>query len=404
MRSADANANRLTEDRRYIDVSVVIPVYHGAESIGHVVERVHQTFADVVHEIILVDDGSSDDSPKVCRDIVARRDGLVTFVALSKNFGEHSAVLAGLSRTSGRVVAVLDDDGQNPPEELPRMIDMLRRENLDVVYGRYSERKHAGWRRLGSWFNDRVACVMLGKPRDLYLSSFKVMSRFIVDQVLTYPGPFPYIDGLICRATTRLGQIPVEHAARVAGQSNYTLVKLFRLWTNMFVGFSILPLRLASLFGLAISSLSVFWLLLILIDKIFWSPNITAGIPTVLAAIVLFSGVQLIVLGTIGEYLGRLFLTTSGQPQFVVREEVRSKSDTDSRITDSSNKNGAMHHGLTMSAADDRLAPGTCVVATDCRTVAAEYSSSAKGTPDGLPATNCLADASLEQASEARTV
>jgi undecaprenyl-phosphate 4-deoxy-4-formamido-L-arabinose transferase len=252
--------------------------------------------------------------------------GSIVFVQLARNFGEHSAVLAGLALTLAPLVAVLDDDGQNPPDELPKMFMALEREGLDVVYGRYVERQHHWLRGLGSGFNDWVANIMIGKPRGLYLSSFKVMNRFIVDQIVKYTGPYPYIDGLICRTSNRLGQVPVKHASRIAGRSNYTLFKLVRLWLNMFLGFSILPLRLASLLGVLTAASSCLWLLAILVDKLWITPGVTMGIPTVLASIVLFSGVQLIVMGMIGEYLGRAFLASSGQPQYVIRRIVHGDS------------------------------------------------------------------------------
>jgi glycosyltransferase involved in cell wall biosynthesis len=307
------------------DISVVIPVYNGAASIACVVDRVAAVFADKQLEIVLVDDGSIDNSEQVCRQLAENSRQRIVFVQLSRNFGEHNAVLAGLAQTRAPLVAVLDDDGQNPPEELPGMFAELERRKLDVVYGLYTERQHGWSRRLGSWFNDRVADVMLRKPRGLYLSSFKVMNRFIVDEIVKYVGPYPYIDGLICRTSTRLGQLPVKHAPRLAGQSNYTLIKLIRLWLNMFLGFSIIPLRVTSIVGLVIAASSFLWLAFILIDKLWITPGVTLGIPSVLACIVLFSGVQLAVMGMIGEYLGRVFLASNGQPQYIVRYAIRGR-------------------------------------------------------------------------------
>ncbi len=184
----------------------------------------------------------------------------MTFLHLARNFGEHSAVLAGLSHSHGRAVAVLDDDGQNPPEEVVRLHQALIDGNFDVVYGRYREKKHHWFRNLGSWFNDRLATLMLKKPRDIYLSSFKVLNRFTVDEVTRYRGCHPYIDGLIFRTTRNIGQIDVEHQDRIAGTSNYTLRRLVRLWMNMFLGFSISPLRLAIVLGLFTSALSLLML------------------------------------------------------------------------------------------------------------------------------------------------
>jgi undecaprenyl-phosphate 4-deoxy-4-formamido-L-arabinose transferase len=247
-------------DEECFEISVVIPVFNGASSVADVVARIREVFNDCSHEIVLVDDGSMDHSAKICRDLAHRDAKRVHFVELSRNFGEHSAVLAGLARSRGQYVAVLDDDGQNPPEELPRMLGELKRSELDVIYGKYSERKHHWFRQLGSRFNDRVANIMLRKPPELYLSSFKVMNRFIVNEIIKYSGPFPYIDGLICRTSNRLGQIDVAHAPRIAGRSNYSLVRLVRLWLNMFLGFSIVPLRFASIVGLLTAASSLIWL------------------------------------------------------------------------------------------------------------------------------------------------
>jgi undecaprenyl-phosphate 4-deoxy-4-formamido-L-arabinose transferase len=314
------------------EIAVVIPVFNGAASVAAVVSRIHQVFAGRNYEIVLVNDGSSDESERVCRELAETGGGRIIFVELSRNFGEHHAVLAGLGETRAEVVAVLDDDGQNPPEELPRMIEALKEHNWDVCYGRYVERKHGRFRRFGSGFNDRVATWMLGKPPGLYLSSFKVMNRFIVDEILNYQGPFPYIDGLICRTTGRLGQIDVQHAPRIAGQSNYTLRRLVRLWLNMFLGFSIVPLRAASLLGMFFAATSLLWLVYIVADKLWISPDVPHGIPTVLALMALFAGVQCMLLGMIGEYLGRVFLAGNGQPQYIVRYALRSAFRADKEI------------------------------------------------------------------------
>ncbi len=301
------------------ELSLVIPVYNGARTVPAVVERIQSVFAPIDFEIILVNDGSEDESEAVCGSLAGKSPGQITLVQLSRNFGEHNAVLAGLSRTRGRYVAVLDDDGQNPPQEIVRMLAELKRTGCDVIYGHYREKQHSWFRNAGSRFNDRIATLMLHKPRDLYLSSFKVMNRFVVNQITRYDGPFPYTDGLIYRTTRKIGQIPVEHLANVGGPSRYTLRKLVGLWLNMFLNFSITPLRLSIYAGLIASCVSILALLLILIDKLWITPNLTQGIPTVLATIVCFSGLQLMILGLIGEYLGRLYLGHTRTPQYIVR-------------------------------------------------------------------------------------
>lgn len=303
------------------ELSLVIPVYNGSETIVAVVEEVRSALAGLSHEIVLVNDGSSDASEAVCNRLAARYPETVTFVQLSRNFGEHAAVLAGLRRTRGRYVATLDDDGQNPPDQIPLLLDYARTHDLDVVYGRYREKRHSRLRNWGSWFTNAVATVVLKKPPELYLSSFRVMSRFLVKAVTRYRGPYPYLDGLILQATQRIGQIEVEHRQRQGGRSGYNLRRLVRLWSNMFLGFSIAPLRLATLGGMAVSLLSFVLLVAIVVDKLFFSPNVTVGIPTVLVCLTFFAGVQLWVLGMVGEYVGRVFLQLHGKPQAVVRYE-----------------------------------------------------------------------------------
>jgi undecaprenyl-phosphate 4-deoxy-4-formamido-L-arabinose transferase len=308
---------RLAEPRT--EISFVIPVYNGSRTIGDVVGRIHELFAGRDIEVVLVNDGSDDDSERACLDLAAAYPATVTFLHLARNFGEHNAVLAGLNHTTGAYVAVLDDDGQTPPEEVVRMYDEIRTRRWDAVFGRYREKQHSRWRNLGSRFNDRLATLMLRKPRDLYLSSFKVMNRFLVDEIVKYRGAFPYIDGLILRATRNLGQLDVDHRGPEHARSNYTLRRLVRLWLNMFFNFSMAPLRVASLLGALTSALTLPLLVAIVVDKLYVNPGLTMGLPTVLLTVVFFAGVQLLILGTIGEYLGRLFLDSSGSPQFVVR-------------------------------------------------------------------------------------
>ncbi len=300
-------------------LSFVIPVFNGARTVAQIVRRIHELYADLDIEVVLVNDGSEDDTERVCVELQAEFPKSLTFLHLARNFGEHAAVLAGLNHARGDWVAVLDDDGQNPPEEVRKMYEAIRERNWDVVYGRYREKRHGLLRNLGSRFNDRVANIMLRKPAELYLSSFKILNRFIVDEIIRYKGAFPYIDGLILRATRNIGQVTVEHRERRGSPSGYTLRKLVRLWMNMFLNFSIIPLRFSALLGIFTSVVSLILLVLIIIDKLYINPELTHGLPTLLVTVTFFAGVQLVILGTIGEYLGRLFLDHSKSPQFVVR-------------------------------------------------------------------------------------
>lgn len=301
------------------ELSLVIPVYNAGATIGPLVEHIHRVFDGANFEVVLVNDGSRDESEQICLGLCEKFPATVILVSLSRNFGEHSAVLAGLTNARGRYLAVLDDDGQNPPEEVKPMLEELKRKNFDVVYGHYIQKRHSRFRNFGSWFNDRMATLMLKKPGKLYLSSFKVITRFVVDEILKYDGPFPYIDGLIYRTTRNIGQIPVEHRANTTLPSRYSLKKLIALWLNMFLNFSIAPLRLAVYVGLLTACFSVVSLVYIAIDRIWITPELPLGIPTVLGTIVLLAGIQLMILGVVGEYLGRMYLGSTGTPQFIVR-------------------------------------------------------------------------------------
>ena len=274
-------------------LSFVIPVYNGSPTIGTVVERIFEVCRDLDIEIVLINDGSLDDSEQVCRELHRAHPETLTFVHLARNFGEHNAVLAGLSHSTGDV-AILDDDGQNPPEEVRRMYDEIRATGQDVIFGRYQVKHHSWLRNVGSRFNDRIANVMLKKPRDLYLSSCKVMNRFLVEEITRYTGAFPYIDGLILRTTSSLGQIDIEHRDRQNARSNYTLRKLFLLWLNMFLNFSITPLRLSAVLGTGASVASLVLMVAVVIDKLYFNPDLAVGIPTMLIIVIFFAGVQLL--------------------------------------------------------------------------------------------------------------
>jgi glycosyltransferase involved in cell wall biosynthesis len=304
-------------------LSIVIPVYNGASSIGELVGAIEELSIEGGHEIVLVDDRSPDNSLEVCRALIDKSRVPITLVSLARNFGEHNAVMAGLRQTSGAHVITMDDDLQNPPEEVARLLAFAQHSGKEVIYTCYDDKQHSAWRNLGSRFTNRVADFVLEKPRGLYLSSFRCMSAFVVREITRYEGPFPYIDGLILQVTHDIDRLLVRHLPRAAGRSNYTLRRLLRLWMSMFVNFSVMPLRVSAITGFVLSVLGAAGGAMAIAEALFSSPP--PGWASLFAAVLLLSGVQLLILGIVGEYLGRLYLTANGKPQSVIREVRRSQ-------------------------------------------------------------------------------
>jgi len=302
-------------------LSIVIPVYNGAESVGELVEALDALDIAGGHEIVLVNDGSPDNSLEVCRALVGRTRAPITLVDLARNFGEHNAVMAGLRHTRGAHVITMDDDLQNPPEEVERLLAFAQESGHEVIYTYYEEKQHAVWRNLGSNFTNWVASFVLDKPKGFYLSSFRCMSAFVVREITRYEGPFPYVDGLILQVTQDIDRLLVSHLPRAIGRSNYTLRRLLRLWMSMFVNFSVMPLRISTLTGFALSLVGALGSAAAVVEALFFSPP--PGWASVFAAILLLSGVQLLILGIVGEYLGRLYLTANKKPQSVVKAVTR---------------------------------------------------------------------------------
>jgi len=320
--------SRETAPRR-LALSIVIPVYNGASSITDLVRALESLPIGGGHEIVLVNDGSADDSLAVCRGLFDSARVPMTIVSLARNFGEHNAVMAGLRHSNGEHVITMDDDLQNPPEEVLRLLAFAQRNGKEVVYTYYDDKQHAVWRNIASRLANRVADFVLDKPRGLYLSSFRCMTAFVAREIIRYDGPFPYVDGLILQVTHDIDRLLVTHQPRAAGNSNYTVRRLLRLWMNMFVNFSVMPLRISTVTGFALSAFGAVGVAMAVGEALLFSPP--PGWASLMAAVLLLSGVQLLILGIIGEYLGRLYLTANYRPQSVVKE-VRHTEPRDSAV------------------------------------------------------------------------
>jgi undecaprenyl-phosphate 4-deoxy-4-formamido-L-arabinose transferase len=305
-------------------LSIVVPVYRGAATVGLLVQELAKLRPEGGMEVVLVNDGSPDTSGEVCRALVAENPMPVTYVEHARNYGEHNAVMTGLRHVRGAFVITMDDDLQNPPSEVVRLYDHARAGGWDVVYTRYASKKHAPWRNLGSRFANKVADWLLDKPAGLYLSSFRCMSALVVDSVTKYRGPYPYIDGLIMEVTQRIDSIEVAHLPRAEGRSNYNLRRLVRLWLNLATSFSLAPLRLAMLLGAAMAALGMAGAVATIVEALV-SRNTPSGWASTMTAILLVGGVQSMILGVMGEYVGRTFLSANGKPQGTIRLVERSR-------------------------------------------------------------------------------
>lgn len=313
-------------------ISFVIPCYRSEKTLEGVVTEIRdtmQTMPKYQYDIILVNDCSPDDTFQVITKLCAAYDN-ISGIDLAKNFGQHAALMAGLRKSDGDIVVCLDDDGQTPADEVGKLIEGLEK-GSDVVYASYDNKQHSAFRNFGTWMNDIMTRMMLGKPKDLHLTSYFAAKRFVVDSMLAYENSYPYIIGLVLRATRNITNIPVKHRSREVGTSGYTMKKLLGLWFNGFTAFSILPLRIATVTGVGFAGIGFLYGIYTVIKK-FINPAVPLGFSSMMSAIVFIGGMLMIMLGLIGEYIGRIYISINNSPQYVIREEVGSAKKTDNCI------------------------------------------------------------------------
>lgn len=306
-------------------VSFVIPCYRSAQTIGPVTAEIDAAMARLEgyeYEIVLVNDSSPDDTFSAIS-ALARADSRITAVDLAKNFGQHAALMCGMSHTKGDIIVCLDDDGQTPANEVGKLLEKIE-EGYDVVYASYGEKQHSGFRNLGSAINSRMTEIMLSKPRELSLTSYFAAKRFIIDEMLRYENCFPYIMGLVLRSTKNICNVPVKHRAREQGSSGYNLGKLIGLWMNGFTSFSIKPLRFATYFG-TFTAFCGFLYALIIVIRFFTVHMAPLGWSSTTCLLLIIGGIILMVLGLVGEYVGRIFMCVNASPQYVERSIVKTE-------------------------------------------------------------------------------
>lgn len=310
-------------------VSFVIPCYRSAEMLPGVIGEIQTTMGELEvyeYEIVLVNDCSPDNTFDVIRKL-CQENAQITGINLAKNFGQHSALMAGFHHVKGDIVVCLDDDGQTPAGEVGKLLAGIE-QGADVVYAKYSQKHHSSFRNWGSRVNERMTRMMLGKPKDLYLSSYFAARRFVIEEVKRYENAYPYVIGLVLRSTKNIINVEVTHRDRQAGESGYTLGKLLALWFNGFTAFSVKPLRIATVSGVCFAILGFLYGIYTIIKKIFINPpGLVTGFSALMAMLVFMGGMLMLMMGLVGEYMGRMYISMNNSPQFVIREMAGKDAD-----------------------------------------------------------------------------
>ena len=307
-------------------ISFVIPCYHSEHTIGGVVDEIVSTVTahgGYDYEIILINDNSPDNVMNTITEL-SKENPRVKGLELSRNFGQHSAIMAGFTYLTGDIIVCLDDDGQTPANEMFKLIDKL--DEFDLVFAEYKNKQHSGFRNFGSKVNDLMARWLLSKPKDLKIMSYFACKRYVVDEVLRYENPYPYMSGLLLRATRKVCNVEVNHRERVEGSSGYSMKKLLLLWINGFTSFSVKPLRIATFIGFLTAAVGFVFGIYVIIHK-FVVPDSLMGWSSTMAAMLFIGGMIMLMLGMVGEYVGRIYLSINRSPQFVIRRKVGFEDD-----------------------------------------------------------------------------
>ncbi len=308
-------------------VSFVIPCYRSEKTLPSVIEEIKDAMAELSEycfEIILVNDSSPDDTWKTIEQLSKENEN-ITGINLAKNFGQHAALMAGMRESDGDFVICLDDDGQTPANEVGKLLAALE-DNHDAVYARYGNKKHSAFRNMGSKVNELMTRVMLGKPKELFVSSYFGVKRFVVEDMIRYQNSYPYVIGLVLRATKNIVNVDVQHREREEGRSGYTLKKLLGLWFNGFTAFSVTPLRIATVIGVGCALIGFAYGIYIFIRRLL-DPNMVMGFSSLMCVILFVGGMMMIMLGLVGEYIGRIYISLNNSPQYVIREKAGSKAE-----------------------------------------------------------------------------
>lgn len=308
-------------------VSYVIPCYRSENTLQSVVDEIRNKMTELkkyTYEIILVDDCSPDGTFNVIRELCVEDKNIIG-LSHAKNFGQHAALMAGYHFATGDIVVSLDDDGQTPADEVDKLLNKIE-DGYDVVYAEYEHKQHSAFRNFGSNVNRKMTEVLLGKPKELYISSYFAARRFVIDEIIKYQNAYPYVIGLVLRTTKNICNVTVTHRERIEGTSGYSMKKLIALWVNGFTSFSVIPLRAATFGGVFVAFLGFLYAIYTIVTKII-DPNRIIGWSSTISIMLILGGFTLLVLGMIGEYIGRIYISLNNSPQYVIRSVLNYTDD-----------------------------------------------------------------------------
>ena len=304
-------------------VTVAIPCYRSTETISIVVENVKKAILERKgndYQFVLVNDCSPDNTFEVIRGL-AENDSRITGVSLSRNCGQEAATLAALPYVKGDVCVFMDDDGQHPADEIYTLIDKVM-EGYDLVYGRFQEKHHSLYKRMVSRIHGFISELNGTKVKGITLSSYFALSAFAAKQLVNYRSPFVSRGGYLMSVTTRVVNVDIkEHHDRIAGSSGYTLGRMLSMWLSSFTNFTMKPIRISTGIGAFIAITGFLYGLFLVIQKIV-RPDVQVGFTSIMAVMLFLGGMIILVLGLLGEYIGRTYMTVSSMPQYIVREEI----------------------------------------------------------------------------------
>lgn len=301
-------------------VSFVIPCYKSENTIEEVINEISEVMSlrkNYRYEIIAVNDSSPDNVIFVLEKL-AKENKNLKIIDLAINTGKCNAVMAGYAYVTGDYVVNIDDDGQCDVRKLWNLIDMLN-EGYDVIFAKYNIKKQSKFKNFGSSVNAMMSRYLLNKPKDIYCTNFSVFRRFVSEKIIEYKNPYSYLEGLILRVTKNIGNFEMEERVRFAGKGNFNFSRSLALFINGFTAFSVKPLRIATILGFLTAVVGFVFGIIVILNKLI-NPQVLLGYSSIMAVLLFLSGIIMIMLGMIGEYIGRIYICINNAPQYVIRK------------------------------------------------------------------------------------